>query len=133
MTHALEQSGTLHPMIQATNNRSHQMLLLKLWPPLLGPLWFGFWRDVRLIPPSVMRYVTPSHFPTLGSVKLDAAGTIHFIKETPCALGPDTIDVASNSLEIIMPTAGAPGTTRTCDPLIRSQVLYPAELRVRSP
>src|SRR5437763_238778 len=26
---------------------------------------------------------------------------------------------------------GAPGTTRTCDPLIRSQVLYPAELRVR--
>ena len=25
---------------------------------------------------------------------------------------------------------GAPGTTRTCDPLIRSQVLYPAELRV---
>jgi hypothetical protein len=27
---------------------------------------------------------------------------------------------------------GAPGTTRTCDPLIRSQVLYPAELRVQS-
>ena len=27
-------------------------------------------------------------------------------------------------------TFGAPGTTRTCDPLIRSQVLYPAELRV---
>ncbi len=26
--------------------------------------------------------------------------------------------------------SGAPGTTRTCDPLIRSQVLYPAELRV---
>jgi hypothetical protein len=26
---------------------------------------------------------------------------------------------------------GAPGTIRTCDPLIRSQVLYPAELRVR--
>jgi hypothetical protein len=25
----------------------------------------------------------------------------------------------------------APGTTRTCDPLIRSQVLYPTELRVR--
>src|SRR5229473_4341944 len=33
----------------------------------------------------------------------------------------------SNSLII----NGAPGTTRTCDPLIRSQVLYPAELRVR--
>ena len=26
---------------------------------------------------------------------------------------------------------GAPGTIRTCDPLVRSQVLYPAELRVR--
>ena len=26
---------------------------------------------------------------------------------------------------------GAPGTIRTCDPLIRSQVLYPAELRAR--
>lgn len=25
---------------------------------------------------------------------------------------------------------GAPDTIRTCDPLIRSQVLYPAELRV---
>ena len=25
----------------------------------------------------------------------------------------------------------APGMIRTCDPLIRSQVLYPAELRVR--
>src|SRR5437870_13464046 len=28
--------------------------------------------------------------------------------------------------------SGAPGTTRTCDPLIRSQVLYPAELRVQT-
>ena len=28
---------------------------------------------------------------------------------------------------------GAPGTIRTCDPLVRSQVLYPAELRVRKP
>ena len=27
--------------------------------------------------------------------------------------------------------AGAPGMIRTCDPLIRSQVLYPTELRVR--
>ncbi len=26
---------------------------------------------------------------------------------------------------------GAPDTIRTCDPLVRSQVLYPAELRVR--
>jgi hypothetical protein len=28
---------------------------------------------------------------------------------------------------------GAPGMIRTCDHLIRSQVLYPAELRVRRP
>ena len=27
---------------------------------------------------------------------------------------------------------GTPGMIRTCDPLIRSQVLYPAELRVQS-
>ena len=27
--------------------------------------------------------------------------------------------------------SGTPGMIRTCDPLIRSQVLYPAELRVR--
>ena len=27
---------------------------------------------------------------------------------------------------------GAPGMIRTCDPLVRSQVLYPAELRVLS-
>ena len=26
--------------------------------------------------------------------------------------------------------AGTPGKIRTCDPLIRSQILYPAELRV---
>ena len=32
---------------------------------------------------------------------------------------------------LICENVGAPGTTRTCDPLIRSQVLYPAELRVR--
>ena len=36
------------------------------------------------------------------------------------------------SLPQVVDPAGAPGTTRTCDPLIRSQVLYPAELRVRS-
>jgi hypothetical protein len=32
----------------------------------------------------------------------------------------------------ILVLCGAPGTTRTCDPLIRSQVLYPAELRVHA-
>ena len=31
---------------------------------------------------------------------------------------------------VVLGRNGAPGTTRTCDPLIRSQVLYPAELRV---
>ena len=30
----------------------------------------------------------------------------------------------------LMDLNGAPGMIRTCDPLIRSQVLYPAELRV---
>ncbi len=29
--------------------------------------------------------------------------------------------------------AGAPGRTRTSDPLVRSQMLYPAELRARVP
>ena len=36
------------------------------------------------------------------------------------------------ALPLVVDSDGAPGTTRTCDPLIRSQVLYPAELRVRS-
>ena len=31
----------------------------------------------------------------------------------------------------VVDIAGAPGMIRTCDPLIRSQVLYPTELRVR--
>ena len=31
----------------------------------------------------------------------------------------------------LIETIGAPGMIRTCDPLIRSQVLYPTELRVR--
>ena len=31
----------------------------------------------------------------------------------------------------VVDTIGAPGMIRTCDPLIRSQVLYPTELRVR--
>ena len=29
-----------------------------------------------------------------------------------------------------VPKDGTPGKIRTCDPLIRSQILYPAELRV---
>ena len=31
----------------------------------------------------------------------------------------------------VVDITGAPGMIRTCDPLIRSQVLYPTELRVR--
>ena len=37
------------------------------------------------------------------------------------------------SLPQVVDPVGAPGMIRTCDPLIRSQVLYPTELRVRSP
>ena len=33
-------------------------------------------------------------------------------------------------LQSLKGSNGAPDTIRTCDPLIRSQVLYPAELRV---
>src|SRR6185369_14405401 len=36
------------------------------------------------------------------------------------------------SLPQVVDPIGAPGIIRTCDPLIRSQVLYPTELRVRS-
>ena len=36
------------------------------------------------------------------------------------------------SLPQVVDPTGAPGMIRTCDPLIRSQVLYPTELRVRS-
>ena len=36
------------------------------------------------------------------------------------------------SLPQVVDIDGAPGMIRTCDPLIRSQVLYPTELRVRS-
>ena len=36
----------------------------------------------------------------------------------------------SYNLPQIIDMIGAPGMIRTCDPLIRSQVLYPTELRV---
>jgi len=49
----------------------------------------GFWRNVELDParPRAIRDVVP--LPHLGGVKIDAAGTIRFIKEIPCAAGPD--------------------------------------------
>jgi len=49
----------------------------------------GFWRGVELDPAQryAIRDVVP--LPHLGSVKLDAAGTIRFIKETGCTPGPD--------------------------------------------
>ena len=38
-----------------------------------------------------------------------------------------------NSCEVVLQTnVGTPGKIRTCDPLIRSQILYPAELRVHA-
>ncbi len=89
ITQALEQSGTLHPVIQAalpslTSDASLEAMAAATWAALVG-----FWRDVELDP--AQRY--PIHevvpLPHLGSVKLDAAGTIRFIKETGCAPAPD--------------------------------------------
>ena len=88
MTHALEQSGTLHPVIQAalqslTSDASLEAMAAATWATLVG-----YWRDVELDPAQryAIRDVIP--LPHLGSVKLDAAGTIRFIKETACAHGP---------------------------------------------
>ncbi len=44
----------------------------------------------------------------------------------------DTI-LVTHRRNIINQTDGAPGTIRTCDRLVRSQVLYPAELRALKP
>lgn len=89
MTHALEQSGTLHPVIQAalqslTSDASLEAMAAATWGALVG-----FWKDIELDPAQryEIRDVVP--LPHLGSVKLDAAGTIRFIKETGCTLGPD--------------------------------------------
>jgi hypothetical protein len=89
MTDALEQSGKLHPVIQAalqslTSDASLEAMAAATWAALVG-----FWRDVELDPAQsyAIRDVVP--LPHLGSVTLDAAGTIRFIKETPCAAGPD--------------------------------------------
>ena len=40
-------------------------------------------------------------------------------------------DEAAFSNPELMETDGAPGAIRTPDPLVRSQILYPTELRVR--
>ena len=89
MTQALEQSGTLHPVIQAalqslTSDASLEAMAAATWAALVGS-----WRDVELDPAQryAIRDVVP--LPHLGSVKLDAAGTIGFIKETDCTLGSD--------------------------------------------
>jgi hypothetical protein len=89
ITHALEQSGTLHPVIQAalqslTSDASLEAMAAATWAALVGN-----WRDIDLDPAQryAIRDVVP--LPHLGSVKLDAAGTIRFIKETACTLGPD--------------------------------------------
>ncbi len=48
----------------------------------------------------------------------------HWLKET-------TFQAASIFLKVCKLHYGAPGEIRTPDRLVRSQVLYPAELRVR--
>jgi hypothetical protein len=89
MTQALEQSGTLHPVIQAalqslTSDASLEAMAAANWGALVG-----LWKDVELDPAQryAIRDVVP--LPHLGSVKLDAAGTTRFIKETACAPAPD--------------------------------------------
>ena len=120
MTQALEQSGTLHPVIQAalpslTSDASLQAMAAATWAALVG-----YWRDVELDPAKgyAIRDVVP--VPHLGSVKLDATGTIRFIKETGCAPGPDDRrcvellaeiatdqEQASKLLKSMLPKAGA--------------------------
>jgi len=67
-----------------TSDASLEAMAAATWAALVG-----FWRDVEPDPAQryAIRDVVP--LPHLGSVKLDAAGTIRFIKETGCALGPD--------------------------------------------
>ncbi len=43
--------------------------------------------------------------------------------------GTPASGMSLSSLENYSSLYGAPGTIRTCDRLVRSQVLYPAELR----
>lgn len=120
ITQALEQSGPLHPAIQAalqslTSDASLEVMAATTWAALVGS-----WRDVELDP--ARRYaihdVVP--LPHLGSVKLNAAGAIRFIKETGCTLGPDERrcvellseiatdrEQASNLLKSMLQKAGA--------------------------
>lgn len=89
MTQALEQSGTLHPVIQAalpslTSDASLEAMAAGTWRALVG-----FWKDVELDPARRYAIHDVAPLPHLGSVKLDATGTIRFIKETGCAPGPD--------------------------------------------
>ena len=89
MIHALEQSGTLHPVIQAalqslTSDASLEAMAAATWASLVG-----YWRNVELDPAKRYAIHDVVPLPHFGNVKLDAAGTIGFIKETPCAAGPD--------------------------------------------
>jgi hypothetical protein len=43
-------------------------------------------------------------------------------------VGPKDIHLSDNTRKV-----GAPGMIRTCDLLVRSQTLYPTELRARAP
>lgn len=89
MLRDLEQSGPLHPTIQAalqslTSDASLEAMAAATWTALVG-----YWRGVELDPakPYAIREFVP--LPHLGDVKLDATGTVRFVKETPCAPGPD--------------------------------------------
>ena len=42
-----------------------------------------------------------------------------------------TVDADTSTVSRCEQEIGAPGTIRTCDRLVRSQVLYPAELRAQ--
>ena len=61
-----------------------------------------------------------SNFSGFGSERIPASTTEEHRKHP----------VAAKLLNLWLSRSGAPGTTRTCDLLIRSQTLYPTELRV---
>lgn len=89
MLRDLEQSGPLHPTIQAalqaiTSDASLEAMAGATWTALVG-----YWRGVEVdsTKPYAIREFVP--LPHLGDVKLDATGTVRFVKEIPCAPGLD--------------------------------------------
>jgi hypothetical protein len=67
---------------------------------------------------------------TANEHKTDREISFTFANDTECKLILDTVSFGwerANSLE-----NGAPGGSRTHDPLLRRQLLYPTELRAQS-